>query len=149
MFVKVRLSLKGVNNLMVANQPGKRIKELRIEKNLLQEKLAGYLNVSQQTVSKIETGTSDNPYDLLIKLADFFKVSIDYIYGRTEIRDMLTEEKIMNEYNEIISSYTHLNKIDQKTIRTIIKRLEEAEKEKGDGESELPFAMMIKYLQEN
>lgn len=149
MFVKVRLSLKGVNNLMVANQPGKRIKELRIEKNLLQEKLAGYLNVSQQTVSKIETGTSDIPYDLLIKLADFFKVSIDYIYGRTEIRDMLTEEKIMNEYNEIISSYTHLNKIDQKTIRTIIKRLEEAEKEKGDGESELPFAMMIKYLQEN
>ncbi|UPQ86127.1 helix-turn-helix domain-containing protein [Ignavigranum ruoffiae] len=134
---------------MVANQPGKRIKELRIEKNLLQEKLAGYLNVSQQTVSKIETGTSDIPYDLLIKLADFFKVSIDYIYGRTEIRDMLTEEKIMNEYNEIISSYTHLNKIDQKTIRTIIKRLEEAEKEKGDGESELPFAMMIKYLQEN
>ncbi|MGY4104585.1 helix-turn-helix domain-containing protein [Ignavigranum ruoffiae] len=130
MFVKVRLSLKGVNNLMVANQPGKRIKELRIEKNLLQEKLAGYLNVSQQTVSKIETGTSDIPYDLLIKLADFFKVSIDYIYGRTEIRDMLTEEKIMNEYNEIISSYTHLNKIDQKTIRTIIKRLEEAEKEK-------------------
>ncbi|SEQ50735.1 DNA-binding transcriptional regulator, XRE-family HTH domain [Ignavigranum ruoffiae] len=115
---------------MVANQPGKRIKELRIEKNLLQEKLAGYLNVSQQTVSKIETGTSDIPYDLLIKLADFFKVSIDYIYGRTEIRDMLTEEKIMNEYNEIISSYTHLNKIDQKTIRTIIKRLEEAEKEK-------------------
>ncbi|WP_273477927.1 helix-turn-helix transcriptional regulator [Ignavigranum ruoffiae] len=88
---------------MVANQPGKRIKELRIEKNLLQEKLAGYLNVSQQTVSKIETGTSDIPYDLLIKLADFFKVSIDYIYGRIEIRDMLTEEKIMNEYNEIIS----------------------------------------------
>ena len=103
MFVKVRLSLKGVNNLMVANQPGKRIKELRIEKNLLQEKLAGYLNVSQQTVSKIETGTSDIPYDLLIKLADFFKVSIDYIYGRIEIRDMPTEEKIMNEYNEIIS----------------------------------------------
>ena len=103
MFVKVRLSLKGVNNLMVANQPGKRIKELRIEKNLLQEKLAGYLNVSQQTVSKIETGTSDIPYDLLIQLADFFKVSIDYIYGRIEIRDMLTEEKIMNEYNEIIS----------------------------------------------
>ena len=103
MFVKVRLSLKGVKNLMVANQPGKRIKELRIEKNLLQEKHAGYLNVSQQTVSKIETGTSDIPYDLLIKLADFFKVSIDYIYGRIEIRDMLTEEKIMNEYNEIIS----------------------------------------------
>ncbi|WP_282919736.1 helix-turn-helix domain-containing protein [Ignavigranum ruoffiae] len=114
---------------MITNQPGKRIKELRIEKNLLQEKLAGYLNVSQQTVSKIETGTSDIPYDLLIKLADFFNVSIDYIYGRTEIRDMITVDKLKEDYDEVTSSYNQLNKTNQKTIRTMIKRLEEAEKE--------------------
>lgn len=114
---------------MVANQPGKKIRELRMEKNLLQEKLAAYLNVSQQTVSKIETGTSDIPRDLLIKLADFFDVSIDYIYGRTDIPEILTAEKLKQDYDEIMSIYKQLNKVNQKTLRIIIKRLEESQKE--------------------
>ena len=48
-----------------------------------QRQLAEYLNCSQQVYSNYELGQRDVPTDILIKLADFYGVSVDYILGLT------------------------------------------------------------------
>ena len=62
----------------------KRIKDLRIEKNITQKQLANALNVDESTVRKWEIGKSETSFSMLIKLADFFDVSIDYLLGRKD-----------------------------------------------------------------
>ena len=63
-----------------------RISQLRKEKGLNQTGLAMLLNVSQYTISAIETGRQQPTSELLIVLADFFNVSVDYILGRSEVK---------------------------------------------------------------
>lgn len=60
------------------------IRVLRQENNKLQVELAAYLNVKQTTYSKYELGKINIPVEVLIKLADLYDVSLDYIVGRTE-----------------------------------------------------------------
>lgn len=57
----------------------KRIRELREDNDLTQKKLALVLNCSQQVYSNYELGQRDIPTDILIKLSNFYEVSIDYI----------------------------------------------------------------------
>jgi len=61
-----------------------RLKELREENNLLQKEVARVLGISERNYSYIETGFTSLKCDILIKLADFYKVSIDYILCRTD-----------------------------------------------------------------
>ena len=56
---------------------------LRKENKKLQVELADYLNVKQTTYSKYELGKINIPVEVLIKLADLYDVSLDYIVGRT------------------------------------------------------------------
>lgn len=62
----------------------KRLRDLREDNDLRQRELAEILNVSQTTYSRYESGELDIPSVALIKLADFYKVSVDYILGRTD-----------------------------------------------------------------
>lgn len=60
-----------------------RLRILRKNHNLTQSKLADILSCSQRVYSNYERGDLDIPTDLLIKLADYYKVSIDFILDRT------------------------------------------------------------------
>ena len=60
---------------------GKRIKELRLEKGLSQQKFGERLSVSQDTVSLWEKGKSVPTTEFLIAIATNFEISIDYILG--------------------------------------------------------------------
>ena len=62
----------------------KRLKELRKEKNLLQKDIASAVNHSITCISDWERGKREPSIDDLIRLADFFGVSIDYLVGREE-----------------------------------------------------------------
>ncbi len=61
-----------------------RLKELRTKKNISQLKLAMDLGLNQNAVSRYENGVREADYATLIKLADYFNVSIDYLLERTE-----------------------------------------------------------------
>ncbi len=63
-----------------------RIAELRKEKHLNQIGLAMKLNISQYMVSAYETGRHQPTMEMLIEMADFFNVSIDYLVGKSKIR---------------------------------------------------------------
>ena len=60
-----------------------RIRDLREDRDLKQKQLAEYLNCSQQVYSNYELGQRDIPTDVLIKLALYYNVSVDYILGLT------------------------------------------------------------------
>lgn len=62
----------------------KRIGDLRSDRDIKQADLAAYLNVRQNTYSDYETGKINVPIEALIKLADFYQVSLDYLVGRTD-----------------------------------------------------------------
>lgn len=61
-----------------------RLKELRRKKGISQLKLAMDLSLNQNSVSRYENGTREADYETLIKFADYFNVSIDYLLERTD-----------------------------------------------------------------
>ena len=61
-----------------------RLKEIRKKKGISQLKLAMDLNTNQNTISRYETGEREPGINELIKIADYFNVSIDYLVGRTD-----------------------------------------------------------------
>ena len=61
-----------------------RLRQLRPERGLSQVRLAMELSVSQHTISRYETGEREADYATLIRIADFFGVSVDYLLERTE-----------------------------------------------------------------
>ena len=61
-----------------------RLKKLRKERKLSQLKLALDLNMKQNTISRYENLEREADYDSLIKFADYFNVSLDYLLGRTD-----------------------------------------------------------------
>ncbi len=76
----------------------KRIRQLRIEWGINQKELGDAVGVSKQSVSNWENGNIMPSIDLLIRLADFFGVSADYLLGRADMRtvnvDGLTDLQI-------------------------------------------------------
>lgn len=63
-----------------------RIRNLREDADLSQEQLAKILNISQTTYSRYETGVLDIPSQSLIKLAQYYSTSIDYLLNLTDQR---------------------------------------------------------------
>lgn len=65
----------------------KRLKDLREDKDMYQKQIANILNIHQQNYSRYETGEKTMPIEKLIILADFYDTTIDYIVGRTNIKN--------------------------------------------------------------
>ena len=61
-----------------------RLKELRQKRKISQLKLAMDLQLNQNAISRYETGVREADYSTLIKIADYFDVSIDYLLERTD-----------------------------------------------------------------
>ena len=62
----------------------KNLKGIREDRDIRQKDVAAYLNVSQNTYSQYETGVIALTAEVLIKLADYYQVSIDYLLDRTD-----------------------------------------------------------------
>lgn len=65
-----------------------RIRELRADHDLTQVQMGKILSCSQRVYSNYERGELDIPTEILIKLADFYEVSVDYLLNRTEQMQM-------------------------------------------------------------
>lgn len=68
-----------------------RLKQLRKERGITQLKLAMDLNMNQNSISRYETGDHEADYETLIKIADYFNISIDYLLERTNNPTFLSE----------------------------------------------------------
>lgn len=64
-----------------------RIRDLREDADLKQRQIAEYLVCDQSLYSKYERGERDLPLEAAVKLAQFYKVSVDYLVGLTDVRE--------------------------------------------------------------
>jgi transcriptional regulator with XRE-family HTH domain len=62
---------------------GSRLKNLRENQGLTQNDLADYLNTARTTITLYENGTNEPDFNMLVKIADRFNVSLDYLLCRT------------------------------------------------------------------
>ncbi len=86
-----------------------RLKQLRENKKLTQLNLGMELGLSQETISGYETGKAVPPADVLVKLADIFDASIDYILERTDVKSTLRTEELSKEESDILLIYRKQN----------------------------------------
>lgn len=89
---------------------GERIKLLRKEQLITQDQLADYLNVSRQSVWGYENDGVEPSLSVLIKIADRFNISLDYLLGRTEEKyniNLLNEDtkEFSFKIHELINDY--------------------------------------------
>lgn len=87
----------------------KRLPELRRNKKITQEVIAKHLSIPRSTYSNYESGKREPDYETLIKLADFFGVTTDYLLGRKLINDFIDfnddsilDKKFMYKDREIV-----------------------------------------------
>lgn len=83
-----------------------RLRALRESVNLSQSKLAALMGVTQASVNRYENGQSSPPLKILRWYADFFDVSLDYIFARTE----QPEGKLYEHKPKVIEAITQNNK---------------------------------------
>lgn len=72
----------------------KRLTDLRQSKGLTQNELAELVNVSRSALSLYELGKREPDYETLVRLADFFDVSVDYLLGKTDIRKPFSTDDV-------------------------------------------------------
>lgn len=115
---------------------GNRIRELRKSHNMSQEALGTIINTTQQAVSKMEKDTCAISTDLLIGMATYFNVTTDYILGLSDIKRDLSGQIRMNQEMDrcydIVLRYQKLSNTNQKTLRFVLKRLEQAQMEEQE-----------------
>ncbi|WP_250861445.1 helix-turn-helix domain-containing protein [Oceanirhabdus seepicola] len=102
---------------------GKKIKQLRLNKGITQEKLADYLKVSFQAVSKWEKGQTLPDISLLPKISTFFGISIDDLFTLSNdahierIENMLQTQKELNLQDELYAKNYLISLLDQSEKR--------------------------------
>lgn len=110
-----------------------RIRELRKSLNMSQETLAEKIGTTQQAVSRMENNAYDIPSDILINISQEYNVTTDYILGISDVKRDYNGQYRMNQEMDkcydIVLRYQKLSEINQKTLRCILERLEQAQKE--------------------
>ena len=75
------------------NIVGQRLKELRVNARYSQKQIAEKCETTQVTIGRYETGVAEPPLQKILWYADFFDVSLDYIFGRTDNPKGMTQNK--------------------------------------------------------
>ena len=88
---------------------GEKIKQLRQEKNITQEQLADYLNISYQSVSKWEHGSSSPDISLIVPIAQFFNVTTDELLGH----EFAETQEAIDEYAKKVRPLRSQGKVDE------------------------------------
>lgn len=97
-----------------------RLKELRCEEDLNQAQLAEILGVSPSTIGMYEQGRRTPDLEVLNKIATHFQVSVDYLLGRTDIKNF-------EDFPEEVQRLTELFlKADKKKIKALEELLKES-----------------------
>lgn len=92
-----------------------RIKELREEKQISQKKLAEIIGTSQRNIGRWENEENEPSYLQIVKLADFFECSIDYLVGREDDFDnvVATTSNLTERESRLLKAFGTLSALEQ------------------------------------
>jgi len=100
-----------------------RLREIRKRKGLLQTKVAMDLHTTQETISSYETGRVFPSSDMLIKLADYYNTSIDYLLNRTKYDmpiDAIKPDNVSEEDFILLNMINKLSKVNKEKVKSYI-----------------------------
>lgn len=89
----------------------KNLKTLRNQRGISQKALADIIMVSQQSINKYENHNVEPDIETLIKIADYFQVSLDYLVGRNFNSAILTKSDINMSREELLLAKNALDKL--------------------------------------
>ncbi|MBQ8234899.1 MAG: helix-turn-helix transcriptional regulator [Bacilli bacterium] len=103
---------------------------IREKRNINQVKIAVDLEISQESISKYETGKAFPSKDILIKLANYLNCSVDYLLGRTDNPTVNREKKSNNDENieNLIFRYKRLSDENKNKLEGCLLALEQEQK---------------------
>ena len=87
----------------------KRIKDLRIDHDMTQEKLADILGIDTKTLARYEKGETEPTISTIIQIALLFNSSIDYIVGLKDV-DIIDPDTTIEELEKIINNLNEVKK---------------------------------------
>lgn len=94
-----------------------RLKELRGKRKISQQKLAMDLSISQASISKYEKGIAEPDINMLIRMADYFHVTVDYLLGRTDETSKHHSEVLSADEINLLREFRMMSERDKaKTI---------------------------------
>lgn len=108
-----------------------RLKELRTEKNLTQEEVAKEIGTSQTNIGRWEKGLNEPSSSFVVKLANFFEVSTDYLLGRSDDFGNVTvttaspSAALTPDEQEILETYRNLPPHRRKTFMLFVESCNE------------------------
>ena len=101
----------------------KNLKLLRDERGISQKQLADAIGVSQQSVNKYENHNTEPDIHTLIRIAEYFNTSVDYIVGYSSLRrklEILHAYELNSEESQLIDKYRSLSPKQRSCIHTLI-----------------------------
>lgn len=99
-----------------------RLKDLKEDADLTQKQVADIIGVSTNHYGKYERGETDLPFEKAIILAEYYNVSLDYLAGKTNRKDCLSDKQYSDDINRILQLYTKLSNVNRARIE---ERMEE------------------------
>lgn len=101
----------------------KNLRKFRIEKKLSQQQLADIIGTTQQSINKYENHGTEPDIETLMKLADYFGVSVDHLIGHSgpDSKSPHTEFNLTKEDITLIENFRKLSRAEQESIQLIIK----------------------------
>ncbi len=91
----------------------KRLKELREGKHISQQRLAIELNVSQATISKYELGQADPDIPTIVRLAEYFHVSADYLLEISDSKQNISDSRLSDTEKQLVFDFKRLDKMQK------------------------------------
>ena len=103
-------------------------KKLRTDKGITQVELAQIMNVQQTTVSKWEVGKATPDYPVLLKLSEYYGVSLEYLLGREEKNAPPAQQESLNIPDALkpyqFAFYEGMDGLSEESIKDILKYVE-------------------------
>ena len=104
-----------------------KLRELRESRHLTQTGIGLRIGASQQNISKYEQDMYSIPIDMLIRIADYFNVTTDYLLGISEVKRYFEKQiqlnKSMVEHYEIVEMYRNLDNRDREIIWAMMEKM--------------------------
>ncbi|MBR1591620.1 MAG: helix-turn-helix transcriptional regulator [Ruminococcus sp.] len=105
----------------------KNLRKLRLKKGISQEKLADAIGgISQQSINKYENHKIEPDIQMLIKFADFFDTSVDYLIGNTDVEckiELLVAYHMTAEEITVMEYFRQLSDNQQESIKNLLKSI--------------------------
>lgn len=102
----------------------KNLRNLRLNQGVSQQQLADVIGTTQQSINKYENHSTEPDIDTLIKIADYFQVSVDFLIGHSmnSVSQAPAEDwTLTREETSLLKDYRQLSREEKDSIRLILK----------------------------